>query len=74
MSTDPDAVLSFECPKCGHERCEVGQLRGTGGLLSSIFDVQRERFTSVSCARCRYTELYKADRKRLEEILDFVTH
>ena len=74
MSSDEPSVGSYECPRCGHERCELGRLRGTGGLLSSLFDIQRERYTTVTCARCRYTELYKADRNTLEDVLDFVTH
>lgn len=72
MSDDP-AGLSFECPKCGNTDYEVGELRGTGGILSKIFDIQRERFSTVTCSRCRYTELYKTESSVLGDVFDFFT-
>lgn len=73
-SSDVDRARGrFECPRCGHQGHEVGTLRGTGGLLSSLFDVQRERFTTLTCERCRYTELYKGDRNVLSDVFDFFT-
>lgn len=64
---------SFECDKCGHPECEIGQVRAAGSTLSRIFDVEREVFTAVSCDRCGFTELYRADRNLLEDIFDFFT-
>jgi len=34
--------------------------------------VQTKRFTTISCLRCRYTELYKADSSTLGNIFDFM--
>ena len=65
--------LPFTCPKCGHGDCETGQMRATGGLLSKIFDVQTRRFSTVTCSRCRYTEIYQADSSKLGHIFDFFT-
>lgn len=65
---------SFQCEKCGHGHCEVGEVRAAGSTLSRIFDVEREVFTAVSCERCGYTELYRADRNVLEDIFDFFTN
>ena len=65
--------LSFTCPKCGATAYEVGEMRTTGGILSKIFDVQANRFTTVTCEQCRYTELYRADQSMLGDIFDFFT-
>lgn len=73
MSADDTTDLSFECPKCGHTGYEVGELRGTGGILSKIFDVQRSRFSTVTCTRCQYTEMYRADSSLLGDVFDFFT-
>ena len=73
MHDDPPATGSFECAKCGHGRYEAGELRGAGGLLSKIFDDQRERFTTITCSRCGYTEIYRADSDLLEDVFDFFT-
>jgi len=65
--------LDFTCPKCGGTDYEVGQFRATGGILTKVFDVQSKRFTTVTCSRCRYTEMYKADSSMLGNIFDFFT-
>ena len=65
--------LNYTCPKCSSMQCDVGELRGAGGFWSKIFDVQSQRFTTVSCTRCRFTEVYKADKSNLEDIFDLFT-
>ncbi len=65
--------LNYTCPKCNNKTCDIGQMRATGGVLSKIFDVQTEKYTSVTCQRCKYTEFYKASTKALSNIFDFFT-
>ena len=73
MPRETSARLAFTCSKCGHRKCEVGQLRAAGGFWSKIFDVQGRRFTTVTCGRCRHTELYQADSSTLGNIFDLFT-
>lgn len=63
----------WTCPKCGHNRFDTDQFRATGGFLAKIFDVQNKRFTTVSCERCHYTEIYRADQSMLGNIFDLFT-
>ena len=63
----------YRCPKCGNTSYDTGQMRATGGFWSKIFDVQRRKFTTVTCTRCRYTELFAADTGTLSDIFDFFT-
>jgi predicted nucleic-acid-binding Zn-ribbon protein len=35
--------------------------------------VQHRKFTTVTCDRCKYTEMYKADSSALGNIFDFIT-
>ena len=65
--------LNYRCPKCGHNQCEVGEIRAAGGFWSKIFDVEGQRFTNVVCTRCRYTEFFKADSSMLGNIFDLFT-
>ena len=65
--------LNYTCPKCTNKTYDVGQLRATGGTLSKIFDIQNQKYTSVTCGRCKYTEFYKADTSALSNIFDFFT-
>ena len=64
----------WSCPKCGNAEFDTDQFRATGGMLAKIFDVQNKRFTTVSCGRCRYTEVYKTDSSTLGNVFDFFTN
>ncbi len=65
--------LKFKCPKCTNITCDVDEFRATGGFLAKIFDVQSKKFTTVTCTRCKYTEIYRADSSMLGNIFDFFT-
>lgn len=65
--------LNYTCPKCGTNQYETGEFRATGGFLSKMFDIQNQKFTTVSCTNCRYTEIYKADSSMLGNIFDLFT-
>ena len=65
--------IRYKCPKCNNDGYETGEFRATGGLLTKIFDVQSRRFTTVTCTRCRYTEIYQASSSMLGNIFDFFT-
>ena len=40
--------------------------------MTKIFDIQSKRFTTVTCSRCRYTELYQAAQSSLGNVFDFL--
>jgi predicted nucleic-acid-binding Zn-ribbon protein len=62
---------NWECPKCNNKEFETGQFQATGGGFTKFFNIQSEQFTTVTCTRCNYTEIYKGETSRLENILDF---
>jgi predicted nucleic-acid-binding Zn-ribbon protein len=66
-------MIRYECPKCRHTAFETGEFRAAGGFLTKIFDVQSRKYTTVTCTRCRYTEIYQADSSMLGNIFDFFT-
>ena len=66
--------LNYTCSKCKNRTYTIGQMRATGGVLSKIFDVQTEKYTSVTCEKCKYTEFYKASTRALSNIFDFFTN
>jgi hypothetical protein len=63
----------WSCPKCGNEDFDTDQFRATGGFLAKIFDVQNKRFSTVTCTRCMYTEIYRIDSSKLGDVFDFFT-
>ncbi|MCK4530010.1 MAG: zinc ribbon domain-containing protein [Candidatus Marinimicrobia bacterium] len=62
--------LNYVCPKCGSRKYELDEIRTTGGGLSKLLDVQNKKFTVVSCEKCKYSELYKANTSMLGNIFD----
>ncbi len=63
--------LQYECPKCKHTVYQMGEIRATGGFFTKIFNVQSNKFTTVTCAQCSYTELFKANSSALGNVFDF---
>ena len=63
----------WSCPKCGNTVYETDQFAATGGGLTKILDIQSKKFTTVSCTRCKYTELYKAPTSALGNLFDLFT-
>ena len=65
---------NWQCPKCSNTQFDTGVFRATGGRFAKVFDVQNKKFTTVTCTRCKYTELYQADTSTLGNIFDFFTN
>ena len=65
---------SWECPKCGNQQYETDEFRATGGALAKVFDVQNKKFSTVTCTRCQYTEMYRASTSALGNIFDLFTN
>ena len=64
---------NWSCPKCGNDDFETGVFRATGGIFARIFDVQNRKFTTVTCDRCQFTEIYRGDSSMLGNLFDFFT-
>ena len=62
----------YVCPKCGCTEYESDQFQATGGNFAKMFDIQNKRFTTISCRKCGYTELYKKPEDSGMDILDFL--
>lgn len=62
----------YVCTKCGNGSYESDQFQATGGNFAKLFDVQNKKFITISCTRCGYTELYKAESSTGWNVLDFL--
>jgi predicted nucleic-acid-binding Zn-ribbon protein len=68
-----DQIRNYSYPKCSFTTYKLGQMRATGGTWSKIFDIQNQKFTSVTCERCTYTEFYKTKTSGISNVFDFFT-
>jgi uncharacterized protein len=62
----------YPCPKCSGRDWDVGEIRASGGVWSSILDVENKYFTHLTCTKCSYTEFYKVRSSDLASITDFI--
>ena len=74
MSNESENIKHFECPKCSNNSYETGEIRTTGSGLSRFLNLQNQKFASVSCSNCGYTEFYRMVGGRAGNILDILTN
>lgn len=63
---------TYTCCKCGCHEYVSDQFQATGGDIARVFNVQNKKFITISCAKCGYTELYRAETSTGMNILDFL--
>jgi predicted nucleic-acid-binding Zn-ribbon protein len=61
----------YSCMKCKGTEYKAGELRTTGSGLSRFFNIQNQKYATVSCTACGYTELYRRDSSGVGNIIDF---
>ena len=62
----------YVCLKCENIFYESDEFQATGGNFAKLFDVQNKKFKTISCKKCGYTELYKAQSSDGSDVLDFL--
>tara|TARA_B100000686_G_C16806642_1_gene991471 strand:- start:29432 stop:29665 length:234 start_codon:yes stop_codon:yes gene_type:complete len=67
------ADQNFSCGKCKNGQFKTGELRTTGSGLSRFFNLQNQKYSTVSCESCGFTELYRTDSGGLGNVLDFLS-
>jgi len=63
---------NWKCSKCDCTEFTHDQFQATGGGFAKVFDVQNKKFITISCNKCGYTELYKANTSAGMNVLDFL--
>lgn len=65
----------YRCHKCDSSEYRTGELRTTGSGLTRFLNIQNQKYGTVSCADCGYTEIYRQDGAgKLGNILDLFTN
>ena len=68
------AKQSYSCIKCKGTEYRAGEIRTTGSGITRFLNIQSQRYATVACAGCGYTELYRLDGTGIGNILDFFTN
>ncbi|HJO81765.1 MAG: zinc ribbon domain-containing protein [SAR202 cluster bacterium] len=65
----------YACDKCSGTRYEAGEIRTTGSGLSRFLNLQNQKFATVSCSDCGYTEVYRLNASgKIGNIFDVLTN
>jgi len=66
---------NWSCTKCKNKDYEIGEVRVAGSFWQKIFNVQRTKFSSITCKKCTFTEFFKSSsNSRLTDIFDLFTN
>ncbi len=65
---------AYSCAKCGGIQYTTGEIRTTGSGLSRFLNIQNQKYATISCQACGYTELYRRDGSGFGNVLDFFTN
>ncbi len=64
----------YSCPKCSSTEYRSGELRTTGSGVSRFLNIQNQKYATVACSACGYTELYRLDGSGFGNVLDIFTN
>ena len=64
----------YSCAKCSGKNYRSGELRTTGSGLTRFLNIQNQKYATVACTQCGYTDLYRLDGSGVGNILDFFTN
>ena len=65
----------YSCVKCAGTKYAAGEIRTTGSGLSRFLNLQNQKFATVSCTGCGYTEVYRMDASgAIGNIFDILTN
>ncbi|MDP6064972.1 MAG: zinc ribbon domain-containing protein [SAR202 cluster bacterium] len=69
------AKQQYSCTKCETTEFETSEIRTTGSGLSRFLNLQNQKFATVSCANCGYTDVYKMNAGgKIGNIFDILTN
>ena len=60
----------YSCDKCHTTTFKPGEIRTTGSGISRLFNLQNQKYQTVSCTNCGFTELYRLDGSGFGNVVD----
>ena len=67
-------MASFSCVKCNKTEYKQGEIRTTGSGISRFLNLQNQKYATIACVKCGYTELYRMDGSGIGNILDLISN
>ena len=64
---------NWRCIKCNNHEFKTDKIATTGTGFSRYLNIQNKKFSTVTCSKCKFTEMYQAPTSALSNIFDFFT-
>lgn len=68
------ARQAYSCIKCNGTEYKAGELRTTGSGVTRFLNIQNQKYATIACVKCGYTELYRLDGTGVGNFFDFFTN
>lgn len=68
-----DQIIKYKCPKCGNSQYIISEMWASSNVIVKLLGLQNRRFTSVSCQMCHFTEFYNVPKKKIGEVINFIS-
>ena len=65
---------TYVCVKCHGTEYTTGEIRTTGSGITRFLNIQNQKYGTVTCIGCAYTEMYKLGGKGFGNVIDFFTN
>lgn len=72
MNPDNQSKFKFHCVKCNHSQYDMAQFYASGSFWAKVFNIENKKFTTITCQKCFYTELYKIPSSKFGNVIDFL--
>jgi uncharacterized protein len=60
-------TVNFTCIRCGNTQYALDEFCAPRNYLAGMFSLHTMKFTTLSCSRCGYTEVFKGRKKEFEQ-------
>ena len=65
-------MIKYTCPKCGGKEYRLAEMRAHYSFISILSNFGYKVFTTVTCARCQYTEFYKVPLRKISNVFMYL--
>ena len=64
---------TYSCDKCHATTFKTGEIRTTGSGITRFLNIQNQKYQTVSCEKCGFTELFRLDGSGFSNVIDLFT-
>ena len=64
----------YSCARCSATEYETGEIKTTGSGWSGFLIIPNQKYATVICKGCGFTDLYRLDGRGIRDVVDSLTN